>query len=289
MSDDGEHGFTLIAFVGSVFSPYYRWARGRGEGDPENHCALNVALYGRHKRWAMTERGRRHCARDISQFVIGPSRLDWDGQCLHIHIDEISVPWLNPLRGHIRVWPQKLTNFSVALDDAGRHRWGPLAPHARVEVEMKVPGIRWHGQAYVDSNEGDEPLEAAFHHWDWSRTALPDGSTEVNYDLQWPQDSGHADRLLRLRFLPNGEVEHLPPAPVRALRRTGWRIDRRMRSEGDVAVQDQLEDTPFYQRSLLRHQWQGHTVHAFHESLSVPRFVSPWVQALLPWRMPRRA
>ena len=31
MSDDGQHGITLIAFVGSVFSPYYAWARGRGQ------------------------------------------------------------------------------------------------------------------------------------------------------------------------------------------------------------------------------------------------------------------
>jgi carotenoid 1,2-hydratase len=45
MSDDGQHGMTLIAFVGSVFSPYYAWARRKGQADPENHCALNVAIY----------------------------------------------------------------------------------------------------------------------------------------------------------------------------------------------------------------------------------------------------
>ena len=38
---------TLIAFVGSVFSPYYAWARRRGQADAENHCALNLALYRR--------------------------------------------------------------------------------------------------------------------------------------------------------------------------------------------------------------------------------------------------
>ncbi|PIY72746.1 MAG: carotenoid 1,2-hydratase, partial [Rhodobacterales bacterium CG_4_10_14_0_8_um_filter_70_9] len=26
LSDDGRHGITLIAFIGSVFSPYYYWA-----------------------------------------------------------------------------------------------------------------------------------------------------------------------------------------------------------------------------------------------------------------------
>ena len=31
MSDDGQHGLTIIAFLGSVFSPYYAWS---GRGDP---------------------------------------------------------------------------------------------------------------------------------------------------------------------------------------------------------------------------------------------------------------
>lgn len=287
MSDDGQHGLTLIAFVGSVFSPYYRWARQRDRADPDNHCALNVALYGqRHKRWAMTERGRRHCHRDRTQFVIGPSRIDWDGQCLHLRIDEVCVPWPHRLRGHIRVWPQQLFNYSVALDAAGRHRWGPLAPHARVEVDLQAPDLQWSGHAYLDSNEGDEPIEAGFERWDWSRTAMPDGSTEVTYDLQW---SSQRERLLRLRFGTDGAVESLPATPIRTLPATAWRIPRRMRCASEVTVQQQLEDTPFYQRCLLQHRVGAQPVWAFHETLSVPRLVSPVVQAMLPWRMPRRS
>ncbi|MFN5903357.1 MAG: aminoacyl-tRNA hydrolase [Novosphingobium sp.] len=50
---------SIIAFVGSVFSPYYAWAHGRGNGDPDDHCSLNVCLYGPGaRRWTMTERGR---------------------------------------------------------------------------------------------------------------------------------------------------------------------------------------------------------------------------------------
>ena len=30
LSDDGKQGLTIIAFIGSVFSPYYAWARRRG-------------------------------------------------------------------------------------------------------------------------------------------------------------------------------------------------------------------------------------------------------------------
>ena len=39
LSDDGAHGITLIAFIGSVFSPWYAWARRRGPADPQNHVS----------------------------------------------------------------------------------------------------------------------------------------------------------------------------------------------------------------------------------------------------------
>ena len=76
LSDDGRHGFTLIAFIGSVFSPYYARARRRASADPLNHCAVNVALYGSGAGyWAMTERGRAAVRRDRSRLVIGPSSI----------------------------------------------------------------------------------------------------------------------------------------------------------------------------------------------------------------------
>jgi carotenoid 1,2-hydratase len=76
---------------------------------------------------------------------------------------------------------------------------------------------------------------------------------------------------------------------VQTLSKTGWRIARRMRSKQPVQLHEQLEDTPFYQRALLKFDHAGEPLLAFHETLSVPRLVSPVVQAMLPWRMPRRA
>jgi len=49
-----------------------------------------------------------------------------------------------------------------------------------------------------------------------------------------------------------------------------------------------LEDTPFYARSMVQAQLCGEEVVAMHETLDARRFASPLVQALLPWRMPRR-
>jgi hypothetical protein len=41
-------------------------------------------------------------------------------------------------------------------------------------------------------------------------------------------------------------------------------------------------------RSLLQTRLLGESATAVHESLSLRRFSAPWVQALLPFRMPRR-
>ncbi len=273
--------------MGSVFSPYYAWAlRGGQTVNPDNHCALNVALYSRSaRRWSMTERGARHCHRDETQFTIGPSQLRWDGQALVIDIDEVALPLPRRIRGTIKVHPQQLFNFSTALHPSGLHRWGPLAPSARIEVDLQQPGQRWSGLAYLDSNEGDEPMAGACTEWDWSRTPLPDGSTAVLYDV----DPGRPQaRLLALRFFKDGRIEPFEAPGHQRLAKTAWRIDRRMRSDGPVSVAQQLEDTPFYQRAVLKSQLLGAEVESFHETLNVPRLVSPVVQAMLPWRMPRR-
>jgi carotenoid 1,2-hydratase len=237
------------------------------------------------KRWSMTERGARHCAREADGFTIGPSQLQWDGQHLTIHIDEVGVPLPRRIRGTVRVIPEQLFHFSTALDGHGRHHWGPIAPGARVEVDLAYPSLRWRGHAYLDSNQGSEPVDRAFKEWDWSRCQLADGSTAVLYDIEPGQPDG---RVLALRFQRDGSVTAFEPPPLHSLPRTAWRLPRRMRSDGPVSVQQQLEDTPFYQRAVLRSQLLGEAVTSFHETLNVPRLVSPAVQAMLPWRMPRR-
>jgi carotenoid 1,2-hydratase len=287
ISDDGRHALTLIAFVGSVFSPYYRRAFGR---DPraaaEDHCALNVALYGEGaRRWTMTERSARHVSRTRSQFAVGPSGLDWDGQSLRIRIDEIGIPLPRRVRGEVRIWPHALSRFSTALDAGGRHRWGPIAPCARVEVALDHPGLRWSGEAYLDSNEGDEPIDRPFTDWDWSRAGMAGGDTAVIYDVR---EAGGGGRVIAQRFSADGTSRPFEPPARQRLPRTGWRIERQIRSDGPAHVRQTLEDTPFYARSLLDCGLDGERVTAVHESLSLPRLRSTAVQWMLPWRMPRR-
>lgn len=288
ISADGEDAITVIAFVGSVFSPYYAAARRRGAADPINHCAINVALYGqRNKRWAMTERGKNDVTRSAKEFVVGPSALSWDGDALTIRIDEVSVPFPAKIRGTIRVLPSVLTNHEVILNETGKHRWFGIAPCARIEVDFSQPDLHWQGEGYLDSNVGDAPLEDGFTHWAWSRASLSDG-TAVLYDAAL-RGGGHFSR--GLRFDRHGDLTEFSPPPASPLPSTGWRIRRETRADtgSSASVIRTLEDTPFYARTLVSTHLLGVPVTAVHESLDLNRFASRWVQTLLPFRMPRRA
>jgi carotenoid 1,2-hydratase len=290
MSDDGRHGLTVIAFIGSVFSPYYASARRRAPeaADPQHFCSVNVALYGEHRRWTMTERGRGALHRSASELVIGPSRLWWDGDSLVLDLDEITSPWPRRVRGQVRLHSKSvLSREAFALDADGHHLWSPIAPCARVEVKLDQPDITWRGEGYLDSNAGDSALEDAFVRWHWSRSSLRGGDTAVLYDVT-RRDRTQAS--LALRFAADGGHHHFEAPPEHALPATMWRIGRATRSDltAVAPVAQTLEDTPFYARSMVRTQLLGEPVGSVHESLDLDRFRSRWVQTLLPFRMPRR-
>lgn len=283
LSDDGRHGLTVIAFIGSVFSPYYALARRRGRGDPFHHCAVNVALYGPGRtRWAMTERGRASLERSPSRIAIGPSALSWDGTALAIDLDEVTAPLPARLRGQVRLMPDGVSSRTFALDAAGRHRWSPIAPGARVAVELQQPDLRWSGAGYFDTNAGEGPLEDSFSTWNWSRARLKSGSA-VLYNCE-----GRAP--IAIRVDASGAVEDFAPPPAFALPRTRlWRMPRTTHAEAahPVRVIRTFEDGPFYSRSVLATRLFGEPATAVHESLSLDRFRKPWVQLMLPFRMPR--
>jgi carotenoid 1,2-hydratase len=268
-----------------VFSPWYAWARRGGRiADPLNHCALNVSLYGVTRRWSLTERGAGAVQRDAETLRIGPSALHWDGNALTIEIAELTAPLPSRLRGTVRVVPRALPGASFALDADGRHRWTPIAPAARVEVAMDRPFLRWSGDGYLDSNDGDAPLEQDFEEWDWCRAPLTNG-TAVLYSVT--RRAG-GDQALALRFDASG-VTPLDPPPRAQLPRTRWRLARRTRCEpgGAAEIRQTLQDSPFYARSVVTTRICGEDVTALHESLSLNRFAHPLVQAMLPFRIPR--
>jgi carotenoid 1,2-hydratase len=282
-SDDGQYGLTIIAFVGSVFSPYYKLT---GRGRPDNHCAINIAMNGpRAGAWAMTERGVGRVDRSADHFQVGPSAMRWDGDCLTIDIDEWSAPLPYRVRGRIRLWPEMIATTAFALDPDARHRWHPVSPRARVEVTMDRPGVSWSGPGYFDSNFGDEPLEAGFRDWHWSRAHLKRDVAVIYEGVR--RDGRPFD--LALLCDGQGRWRDVEAPPSQRLPRTGWLVDRRTRSDGGdgARVRRTWIDAPFYARSGLHTRLFGEDAFAVHESLSLTRFANPVIQTMLPYRMPR--
>ena len=246
---------------------------------------MNVALYGAGKRrWSMTERPRAAIERTADSFRVGPSRMDWNGQALTIHIDERGAPVPRRLRGTVTLHPAALPDREILLD--GRdHRWSPIAPIARVEVAFTDPALTWAGPAYFDTNAGAAPLEDAFAGWDWSRAPGATGTFVLYNGLL---NSGE-EFCAALHYRADGSVEDFAAPPRIDLPRTLWRLPRRTRVDpGQTArVRETLTDAPFYARSVIETTLQGERLAAMHESLDLRRFAAPWVQAMLPFKAPR--
>ncbi|OYV25590.1 MAG: carotenoid 1,2-hydratase [Acidocella sp. 20-63-7] len=282
ISDDGSQACTVIGFIGSVFSPYYAWANRNAPADPERFCAINAVLYGRRAgRWAMTERSNKSLTRRADRLQIGRSTLAWVGGALHATIDERSAPLPRPLRGRILLQPEAIQPASFPLDAAGRHRWHPVAPRARVRVEFDDPKTAWSGHGYFDTNDGDRPLGEDFTAWHWSR-----GGGKILYDVTRRDGSVFG---LALQIGADGSARTFNPPPLQTLPSGLWRVPRVTRADPGCTprVLETLEDAPFYARSVIATSLAGEAVTCMHESLSLARFGQPWVRMLLPFRMPR--
>lgn len=272
--------------LGNVFSP--RWARAR-RGDATvsglDFSTVNVALRSKAvDRWALTERARESVERSADHLTIGASHLAWCGDDLVATIDERTAPWGSLVRGTVRVTPICNTDRSFDLDPDGLHVWSPRIPLARIEVDLTEPRVRFSGTGYVDANHGRTPLEDTFASWSWSRVSNHRG-TAIRYDVTL-RDGTERTLALRMR---GGALEADHPEPKVLLPSTRFGLVRPIRGEarGDAVprVVRTLEDGPFYARSMIETTLDGARAHGIHETVSLDRFRSPWVQWLLQFRM----
>jgi carotenoid 1,2-hydratase len=282
----------VIAFIGSVFSPYYHWS---GRKNPLNHVAFNVALYGpRGHAWAMTERGTRHLRRERRALEIGGSSICFDGSELVLAFDEVFLPWPGQrwwperMQGEIRLTPSILADQAYRLDPSGRHVWQPVVPQGRVTVSSEMlPNGGWSGQGYHDMNYGSRPLEMDFEGWDWARGATEDGRAILVYDAVLADKSRNRFGLL----YAEDEVREIElPARQRLVRGfwgVGWGVA--CDEAADANLCGVYEDSPFYRRSLVKTEIAGERLVMMHETLDCRRLANPLVRLMLPFRMPRRA
>ena len=283
LSKDRRYGLTVIAFVGSVFSPYYAWARRR---DPLDHCAVNVALYGPHGTlWAMTERKR-----GAVRWAATLSGSDGRGR-FGAATDSCSISTNARRRsragsggGSESARKRSIRAASCSRKPAGTGG-GRSCPAQTSRSTWRRRRFGWRGRGYFDQNAGAEPLELGFRRWTWSRSGTG-GETTVLYDAERRRGPPLS---LALRFDAQGGFETRPPPPVATLPRTRWGLHRATRADDGLAsALRSFEDTPFYARGLVAHTLFGERVESVHESLSLDRFANPAVRLMLPFRMPRR-
>ena len=82
----------------------------------------------------MTEYGKDHIERKDKVFQVGKSKIEWKDDRIEIHLDELATPIPRRVKGRITLKSDKFFLYSTWLDDEKKHRWGPIAPNATVEV-----------------------------------------------------------------------------------------------------------------------------------------------------------
>lgn len=289
--------------VGNPFSPSYARARAAGGRAPAlDHCSMHVAIYRRGRAiWSLEEGPLDPRARRPRDMTMGRSWIGWVGDRLVVDLDERSVPFNlvpfrrsrlhrlppgRPVRGRITIHPEAMPGESLGIDADGLHRWWPIAPTARITVELTSPELRFRGHGYHDANAGPVALEQAFDSWTWSRCRTGDRAW-LTYDVT---DRDGQQRSHALTVAPDGDMQAITDSASVSLGRSTWQLDRRARlpAPGDARVARSLEDGPFYARAVIEQRWSDHRAVAMHETLAAHRLRRRWVQLCAGYRIRAR-
>jgi len=294
ISDDGTLAIVVIALFGNPFSPAYGRRRGREihlshherRANPLAHCSMNVALYARtmtSSAWSLAERSLLDFDRSADGVRMGASTMQWDGDRLRIDIDQRTTPLRRPLRGTVVLHPEAQTGLELTIDERGEHRWWPIAPLARIDVDFPRRGFRFSGHGYHDANAGDVPLEATFRTWSWSRARAKNGAY-LTYDVTC---ASGADRSHAFHVSSSGALREIDATWTMPLPSTLFGLDRSARVDVRTSpkVVRSLEDGPFYARALVETELGGERVIAMHETLAAHRLRHEWVRAMTRFRM----
>ena len=278
---------SIIAFIGSVFSPWYKWS---GRKQPQNNVCLNVATYGKKSRFTMTDSRRSALIQAAHKLTIGPSSLTWDSSNreLIVQINEVSsLPLISRLKGTIKLKPSGVTNVELPLTKEGTHIWRPFAPTAEIEVNLNKPEWQWKGHGYFDANFGTRALEQDFDYWTWGRFPLKKG-TSCFYDLELRNKEKYQ---FEYHFDSDGTAKNMTSAPKNLKFSSSlWGIKRQTRcdSQSEPKQEKSLLDAPFYNRAAVSTTIKGKKTIGVFEALDLRRFRNPLLMFMLAVRVPRR-
>ena len=202
LSDDGQHGMTMIAFIGSVFSPYYAFARRSGAGRsarPLRH-QRRALRPGRQPLGDDRAAARRRPAARPDAFAdraeptcVGRRRARHARRRDHgaDALARSAAPSASFPTGRSRSRSSRWTKAAIIAGG----RWRP-ARGSRSTLER--PRLRWRATGYFDMNRGDEPLEGGFADWQWcARRNCSDGAA-ILYEAQ-RRDGSRVDLAMSLR------------------------------------------------------------------------------------------
>ncbi|MDY7232800.1 carotenoid 1,2-hydratase [Hyalangium rubrum] len=273
----GDYSAVFIFMVGSLFSPRYSVAARRG-GLPQEHCAVNFALYhkGVRRRWVLTEYPVVELG-SPRRLRIGNSALSYEEGRVRMVVEERTAPWGRPVLASLELEPLTPMGEEVQLVPGLPHWWQPMAPRSRARLEVATEGLFAEGLGYHDTNHGEELLGERLPGWHWARTH---GERETVVDYVLPE--GVAP--VRVTAGPRGVLcERSAGLERTPTELTGWglRVPRQLRTGNTVVGAPRfLESSPFYARVEARQDgWD-----TLGEVADFRRFHSPLIRWMAHFR-----
>ncbi len=269
----GDFTAVVIFMVGSIFSPRYSSAHRRG-GEPQEHAAVNFALYekGTRWQWVLSEYQKVELNDAGRSLRIGGSSMTYtrDGRLLVELVDKTPL-WGKPAEVRVELTPEGPGHSPLRLVEGMEHWWRPIAPRAHAKLELPRHGLKLEGRGYHDGNHGQVPLGSDLRGWDWVRTHAQDATT-ITY-RPWHPEPVEQRRAWQVRVDARAiEVSQSAPSPAPSTRTVwGLRVPSRLAAEQAPVL---LESSPFYAR--LESAADGR--HSLAEVADFRRFHSPWVR-----------
>lgn len=242
--------------------------------------------------YVLQEHAPSHAQCSDRRWRLGRTIIERTDTTLRIHVD-CDVPGSEePLQGTITVDGPPWTDVVGTTPISERtHGWCPqLGPcRATASLTHGSRAFTFAGPAYADRNAGDRPLhELGIRRWVWGRATFGD-ETRIAYVL-WPDDGGPPTPLA-IAVSAEGVAEVLQGVVTTGP--NGWSpwgestpttLSLHVNGELFVSltVQNQVDSSPFYARSVGRGAAPGHEeAPAIIESCTPSRIDPAWFRPLL--------